>query len=59
MKLSIPISIIIASVVLVIGYFGTEYYKSYKIKEMCEAFYEDYTASDKEDLIAKCIFSKS
>ena len=59
MKLSIPISIIIASVVLVIGYFGMEYYETYKVRQMCDVLNEDYNYSDKDDLILKCIYSKS
>jgi hypothetical protein len=55
MKLSIPISIIIASVVLVIGYFGMEYYKDSQIMKSCEILKADYQFEEnKKRAIAKC-----
>ena len=65
MKLTIPISIIIASVVLVIGFFGMEYYKSYKVRQMCEIinynlFSEySYTKKQKQKIIESCVYLKS
>ena len=58
MKLSIPISIIIASVVLVIGYFAVEYYKDSQIRKSCEILRKDWNKTEsynKEQAIESCV----
>jgi len=55
MKLTIPISIIIASVVLVIGYFAVQYYKDSQIRNSCEIMFGDFQYEEnKKRAIAEC-----
>ena len=45
MKLTVPTSIILAAVILVIGFFSFDYYKTYQVRKSCEKAWEGFKSS--------------